>query len=76
MNLVECYIENVLSVEDSTSEFTTYMQTDGNHPDFIPDEPYLSVTCEVNCYGSKSTKTHLWRKSEYERYLEQGYYLA
>ncbi|WP_143322828.1 hypothetical protein [Clostridium sp. HBUAS56010] len=76
MNLVECYIENVLSVVDKTPEFVTYMQTDGGYPDFVPGEPYLEVLCNVNCYGSKTTETHLWKKSDYEKYLEQGYYLA
>ncbi len=76
MNLIECYIEKVLSVEDSTSEFTTYMQTEGDHPEFIADEPYLNVICVVNCYGRRSTELHLWRKSDYEKYLKQGYYLA
>lgn len=69
MNLLEHYIKKVHSVTDVTEKYTTRFGTP-------PCEPLLSVDLEYSCYGVTKRDTMRFRKSEYERATEQGYFMA
>lgn len=74
MNLLEHYIEKVISVEDVTKEWEKYMQEE--NPNFVETDPMLQVTIIVNCYGQIKEVTRTFHKSEYDNIQEQGYYMA
>lgn len=73
MNLVEHYIEEVLSVTDITNDYKETAKI--FYTDIVIDEPVYEVKMRVNCYGHKETVVIIWDKSEYEKNIEQGYYL-
>lgn len=75
MNLLEQYILEIANVKDVTDEWVDYMRSNG-HPDYKAEEPMLKVVCRETCYGSESIQEHTWRKSEYEKYKEQGFYMG
>ena len=49
MNLLEHYIEKVISVVDVTKEWEKCMQEED--PNFVETDPMLQVAIIVNCYG-------------------------
>lgn len=68
MNLVEHYIEKVISIEDVTNKMSKIIKD--------LDEPMYEIKMIVDCYGRVTTEEVIWRKSEYEKNMEIGYYLA
>ena len=74
MNLLEHYIEKVISVEDVTKEWEKYMQKED--PNYIELDPMLQVAIIVNCYGQTTGTTKTLHKSEWDKIQEQGYYMA
>lgn len=64
MNLLEHYIEEVISV-------TEYI------PKTIPtDKKWVEVKMLVNCYGTIEETTQLMPVDEWEKVKKQGYYMA
>lgn len=74
MNLIEHYINNVLSVRDITEEYTIRMKR--FNKDFFIGEPIYEVEMDINCYGVKEVVIEVWTKSEYEAHVQRGYYMA
>ena len=74
MNLLEHYIEHIISVDDVTKEWEKYMQEED--PNFIETDPMLQVEIIVNCYGQTIVATKMFHKSEWDKIQEQGYYMA
>lgn len=74
MNLLEHYIIQILSVEDCTDEFVEYMKKD--HPDFEANEPFVCVELLADCYGRVGKHTRMWKKSEFEKIKEIGYFMG
>lgn len=74
MNLLEHYIEKVISVNDVTKEWEKYMQKED--PNYIELDPMLQVAIIVNCYGQTTGTTKMFHKSEWDKIQEQGYYMA
>ena len=74
MNLLEHYIEKVISVNDVTKEWEKYMQKED--PNYIELDPMLQVAIIVNCYGQTEGTTKMFHKSEWDKIQEQGYYMA
>ena len=78
MNVLEHYIEKVISVEDVTKEWEDFMRKDD--PNFVENDPMLKVEMIVSCYSNmiygtiKTLKT--LHKSEWDKIQEQGYYMA
>ncbi len=70
MNLLEHYINEVISVEDVTNNYHSLL---GN---ITIDEPIYKIKMVVNCYGNRETVEVTWRKGLYEANIERGYYLA
>lgn len=61
MNLLEHYIDEVISEEERVSPQGT---------------KYIKVTMLIDCYGVKEQTTHLFLPSEWEKAKKNGYYLA
>ena len=74
MNLLEHYIEEVISVEDVTKEWEKYMQKE--NPNFVETDPMLQVSIIVNCYGQTTGTTKMFHQSEWDKIQKQGYYMA
>ena len=74
MNLLENYIEKVISVEDVTKGWEKYMQEED--PNFIETDPMLQISMIINCYGQTTGTTKMFHKSEWDKIQEQGYYMA
>lgn len=74
MNLLEHYIEKVISVVDVTKEWEEYMQEE--NPNFVETDPMLEIKMIVNCYGSIQETKQWFHKSEWDKIQEQGYYMA
>ena len=74
MNLLEHYINEVLSVKDITEEYTTRMKR--FNEGFFIGEPIYEVEMDINCYGRKEVVIEIWTKSEYEAHVQRGYYMA
>ena len=74
MNLLEHYIEKIISVEDVTKKWEEYMKKDD--PTFIETNPMLEVKMLINCYGNIKETTKMLHKSEWDKIQEQGYYMA
>ena len=74
MNLLEHYIEKVISVEDVTKEWEKYMQEED--PNFIETDPMLEIKVLVNCMGVEEYNILRRHKSEWDKIQEQGYYMA
>lgn len=74
MNLLEHYIEKIISVDDVTKEWEKYMQKED--PNYIELDPMLQISMIVNCYGEETGTTKIFHKSEWDKIQEQGYYMA
>lgn len=74
MNLLEHYIEKIISVEDVTKEWEKYMQEED--PNFIETDHMLEIKMIVNCYGSIQETTQWFHKTVWDKIQEQGYYMA
>ena len=74
MNLLEHYIEKVVSVIDVTKEWEKYMQEED--PNFVETDPMLQISMIINCYGQTTGTTKMFHKSEWDKIQEQGYYMA
>lgn len=74
VNLVENYIEEVLSVKDITEEYTARMKRFDE--DLSIEGSIYEIKMRVNCCGNKENVTRIWTKSEYEINTKRGYYLA
>lgn len=66
MNLLENYIEEIISVEPYTEDWTLE----------FPDRIFVKVLLVSNCYGRKEQRDHIWNTDEWEKIQEQGYYWA
>ena len=66
MNLLEHYIEEVISVKPCNEEWT--LEFEG--------VKFYDVELISDCYGRKERDTHIWRKSQMEQILQQGFYMA
>ena len=62
MNLVEHYIQEILSEKIKINPYT--------------DKPYCVVKMIVNCYGNTSEVNTIFDAEEWERVKKQGYYLG
>lgn len=74
INLVENYIQEVLSIKDITDEYMTHMRR--FNKDFSIEEPLYEVEMNVNCCGRKEVVIEIWTKGEYEAHISRGYYMA
>ena len=74
MNLLEHYIEKVISVNDVTKEWEKYMQKED--PNFVETDPMLKIKVLVNCTGVEEYNILWYHKSEWDKIQEQGYYMA
>ena len=74
MNLLEHYIEKVISVDDVTKEWEKYMQKED--PNYIELDPMLEIKVLVNCMGVEEYNILWYHKSEWDKIQEQGYYMA
>lgn len=74
MNLLEHYIEKVISVEDVTKEWEEYMKEED--PNFVETDPMLEIKMIVNCYGSIQETKQWFHKTVWDKIQEQGYYMA
>ena len=75
MNLLEHYIEKVISVNDVTKEWEKYMQEEED-PNFIETDPMLEIKVLVNYMGVEEYNILWYHKSEWDKIQEQGYYMA
>lgn len=70
---VDFNIVNILSVTDITDSYTENMKLwYPDKKDYIPDESIFKVVVVVNYLGMRQTKTCIWKKSEYEKYVQCG----
>lgn len=75
MNLLEHYIEKVISVVDVIKEWEKCMQEED--PNFVENDPMLKVEMIVSCYSNMIYGTiKTLHKSEWDKIQEQGYYMA
>lgn len=74
MNLLEHYIEKVVSVEDVTKEWEDFMRKD--IPNFVETDPMLEIKILINCMGIEEYNILWHHKSEWDKIQEQGYYVA
>ena len=74
MNLLEHYIEKVISVVDVTKEWEDFIRKDT--PNFVETDSMLEIKMLVNCYGNIKETTQCYHKSEWDKIQEQGYYVA
>ena len=74
MNLLEHYIEKILSVVDVTKEWEEYIQEED--PNFVETDPMLEIKVLINCMGVEEYRVLWYHKSEWDKTQEQGYYMA
>lgn len=74
MNLLEHYIEKIISVVDVTKEWEKYMQEE--NPNFVETDPMLEIKVLINCMGVEEYRVLWYHKSEWDKIQEQGYYMA
>ena len=74
MNLLEHYIEKIISVEDVTKEWENFMRKDD--PNFVENDPYMKIKLLVDCMGIEQHKIIRCHKSQWDKIQEQGYYMA
>lgn len=74
MNLLEHYIEHIISVEDVTKEWKEYMKEED--PNFVETDTMLEIKMIVNCYGSIQETKQWFHKTVWDKIQEQGYYMA
>lgn len=63
MNLLEHYIKEVISINALQM------------PEHVK-EPYVEVEVFCDCWGDKRIYTHVTTRENWERELEQGYFMA
>lgn len=63
MNILEHYIEEVISVEEVPRQ--EWM-----------DQKYLNVKLVANCYGCVQEYERLFGENEWKKIQEQGYFMA
>ncbi|AIW03255.1 hypothetical protein CPT_Mater98 [Bacillus phage Mater] len=66
MNLLEQYIEEVISVKPYNESWTAK----------FPGKEFVKVELVTNCYGSKEKILRIWTKEEWTEIQEQGYYMG
>jgi hypothetical protein len=66
MNLLENYIEEVISVEPYVSDWTK----------LFPIRDFWKVVIIANCYGNKQESTHIWDTEQWNKIKSDGYYWA
>lgn len=69
MNVVEHWIIKVHNVEDATKEYEEIVSRKS-------EQPVFKIDITVDCYGQKRRKTEYFLKAEWDKALEQGFYLA
>lgn len=74
MNLLEHYIEKVISVVDVTKEWEKCMQEEDSN--FVETDTMLEIKVLVNCMGVEKYNILWYHKSEWDKIQEQGYYMA
>ncbi|SMD65442.1 hypothetical protein [Bacillus pacificus] len=65
MNLLEIYIEEVISEERYEADWTKEF-----------DKEFVEVEITTNCYGRTETKKRVFEKKEWESHKEHGYYMG
>lgn len=65
MNILEHYIEEIISVEKYNEDWTK---------DF--DDNFVLVHLTANCYGNVSKYTKVFNTNEWEKIKELGYFMA
>lgn len=74
MNLLEHYIEQVISIENVNKEWEEHMQD--TFPGYKETDPMLEVKMVVDCYGNKKETKKYFHKSQWEVIQKQGYYIG
>ena len=74
MSLLEHYIVDVISVTDVTTEYEKGIRR--FEPDYHAEEVIVRVALKEDCYGQSELVKKIWRKSEWEKIKEQGFYMA
>lgn len=69
MNLVEHHIKEVHSVKDISDEFE-------QNVGYLPYEPLLEVDLTYDCYGRIVRTSQDFYKSDWEKSVERGYFMA
>ena len=69
MNLLECYIKEVHSVEDVSDKF----EERNGHP---PNGLLYKIDLTYDCYGTIHRTVCYFPKSKWEEFEKQGYFLA
>lgn len=67
MNLLEHYIEKIISEEE--------WQPSGKYPSLL-NKKWVEIKMVVNCYGTKSETTEIMPVDEWKKVKNQGYYMA
>ena len=66
MNLLEHYIEEVISIEQCKEEWALQYK----------DMEFYKIKFICSCYGEKETNTRIWEKQKMEENLARGFYFA
>lgn len=66
MNMLEQYIVEIHSVNEYEEEWTKE----------FPDFKFVEVDVTTNCYGSENRDKRIFNTVEWEKYKEQGYWMA
>lgn len=66
MNLLEQYIVEIHSVEPYEAEWTKR----------FPKVKFVEADVTTNCYGRKDRQRHVFNTEEWEKFKEQGYWMA
>lgn len=66
MNLLEIYLEEIISVKPYESEWTEKFK----------DRSFVKVVGTFNCYGNKKEETRIFNNFEWESIKEKGYYIG
>lgn len=68
MNLLENYLVEVIKIEPC-EEFWT-------KEEWAKDKEWLYVTATFDCYGNKQTHRRPYKKEDWERIVDKGYYMG
>lgn len=66
MNLIETYLEELISVKDYTEEWTKEFK----------DRTFVLVNAKWNCYGREYEEEKLFNNWQWEAIQRDGYYLG
>lgn len=66
MNLLEQYIEEVISVKPYNKDWT----------EKFPGKEFVKVELVTNCYGRAQKELRIWDTEEWAKIQEQGYYMG